>query len=529
MRAGSSFLRCALVAATVAVVAAPAAEAAPVPNRLYACVTAKYRTLNLTTKDARCAAGTQKITWAVEGVRGKPGAKGEAGKPGAKGDIGAKGDTGAPGAKGDTGAAGTPGTKGETGAAGATGPAGSPDTAHDVLAKLLTVDGTGSGLDADLLGGLPSASYQQRVTGTCVPGSSVRAVAADGTVTCQTINAGITAPLTLTAADTTGALDVKMTQAGQAAVSVDTDAGSTGVYSSGPGNALWGVTESMSNAAVLGDSSRGEVIVGRQNGAVCETQIGKCNGLGAVVGRHDGTGGFGVRGFVTDPNGAIGVIGQAGISGGTGVGVRAENVNAANNDNALEAVTNGHGSALFAQGPTTAATFNGAVQINGNLTVTGTKSGFKIDDPRAPQQRTLTHTPVETDALTVTYSGNVRTDAKGRAVVKLPAYASALAADWRYQLTPIGKLGQAIVEREVRGGAFVVRTEHPRTKVSWTVIGTRRDPQATQHPIQPVIDKRGDDRGRYLDPTLYGQPASRAASAPIEAAEPAATTLPSER
>jgi hypothetical protein len=504
--------------ATLVVAAAPAAQAAPVPERLYACVTAKYKTLNLTTKDARCAAGLQKVTWQVEGQRGKAGDKG---KPGAKGEKGDKGDTGTSGSSGAAGA------KGE---AGANGAAGSADTAHDVLAKLLTVDGAGSGLDAELLGGLPASSFQQRVSGTCAAGSYVREIAADGTVTCETTNAGLRAPLTLAGTDTDNAITLTMPNtSGQRAIYIDNNGVGPSVYAEGPGNAIWGKTESISSAAVIGDSSSGEVVVARQNGAVCELNIGKCNGIGAVVGRHDGTGGYGVRGFVTDPNGAIGVLGQAGISGGTGTGVRAENVNAANNDNALEAVTNGGGSAIFAQG-TQAATFNGRVQINGDLTVTGTKSGFKIDDPRAPQQRTLTHTPVETDTLTVTYSGNVRTDSKGRAVVKLPAYAETLAGDWRYQLTPIGQLGQAIVEREVKKGQFVVRTEHPRTKVSWNVIGTRRDPQAKQHAIQPLTQKTGEARGTYLDPALYGQPASRATSQALAPAESAdSTKLPSER
>lgn len=53
--------------------------------------------------------------------------------------------------------------------------------------------------------------------------------------------------------------------------------------------------------------------------------------------------------------------------------MRAENVNAANSDNAFEAVTNGAGSAVFAQG-TQAATFNGAVTINGDLTVTASRT-----------------------------------------------------------------------------------------------------------------------------------------------------------
>jgi hypothetical protein len=56
--------------------------------------------------------------------------------------------------------------------------------------------------------------------------------------------------------------------------------------------------------------------------------------------------------------------------------------------------------------------------------VTGTKSGFRIDDPREPANRALTHTPVETDALTVVYTGNVRTGRDGRTTVRLPAYAT---------------------------------------------------------------------------------------------------------
>jgi hypothetical protein len=155
--------------------------------------------------------------------------------------------------------------------------------------------------------------------------------------------------------------------------------------------------------------------------------------------------------------------------------------------------------------------------------VTGTKSGFRIDDPADPANRTLSHTPVETDRFTVVYSGNVRTDADGRAAVRLPAYAERVAGNWRYQLTPIGTFGQAIVGREMRNGAFVVRTEHPRTKVSWTVTGTRRDPYARKHPFKAVRSKAGRERGRYVHPELYGKPASSAIARPRAASVRAAT------
>lgn len=502
-------------ALTFALAALPAAApAAPAPEQIYVCITAAYRTLNLTTRNGRCNAGETKLSWNVTGVDGPRGPKGE---------RGARGPTGPVGPAGPTGPIGPAGPQGER------GPAGSPDTPAEVLAKLLQVDGLGSGLDAELLAGQPASFYQQRVGDRCAAAAYLQSIDADGSVTCgdplrapMTINQGSSSntstALTVNHAGTGNGIDVTLPNiSGARGLSIQHNGVGPGVFANTVGgNSIWGVTGSISAAALIGDSSSGEAVVARQNGAICERNIGRCNGIGAVVGRHDGTGGFGVRGFVTDPNGATGVIGQAGISGGTGVGVRGENVNPANNDNALEAVTNGNGSALFAQGRTTAATFNGAVQINGDLTVTGNKSGFKIDDPRAPTQRTLTHTPVETDSMTVTYSGNVTTGADGRATVRLPSYATTIAGDWRYQLTPIGRFGQAIVEREVgAGGTFVVRTEHPNTKVSWSVTGERHDPQARRNPIVAVTSKTGKARGRYLDPSLYDKPSSLAVTPAI--------------
>lgn len=501
VRACASLLPAALAATAVLVpaVAPAAADGSQRPTRIYACVTTAHRTLNLSTRRARCPRGQVKISWQVTGPRG------------ARGPRGANGRPGAPGARGPAGPPGPQGQPGPQGPAGPPGAAGSPDTPAQLLAKLLQVDGIGSGLDAELLAGEPADRYQRRVTGTCAPGTYVREVAADGTVLCER---ALMVPLSLQQPDPDGnVIDAEITNRDSSArvISVSSAGVGPGVIAETIGNALWGITRSISSAAVIGDSSSGEVVVGRQNGAICERNIGRCHGIGAVVGRHDGTGGFGVRGFVTDLNGGIGVIGQAGVSGGTGTAIRGENLNGANADNAIEAVTNGDGAALFAQGRRTAATFNGAVAINGDLTVTGTKSGFRIDDPRAPGRRTLTHTPLETDALKVTYSGNATTDGRGRATVALPGYATALAGGWSYQLTPIGRFGQAIVTREVdRRGRFEIATEHPRTKVSWTVIGVRHDPQARRDRLDPVEAKRGRDRDRYLDPALYGRPASRA-------------------
>ena len=136
----------------------------------------------------------------------QPGLPGPAGAPGAKGD---------PGAKGETGPAGAAGAPGEAGAIGPTGPqgdAGSPDSAQDVLAKLLTVDGAGSSLDADRFDGLDGAAFQRRGTSTaCAAGQKAIAITATGDLTCGTdLNSGgtvtsVTAGSGLTGGTITGA------------------------------------------------------------------------------------------------------------------------------------------------------------------------------------------------------------------------------------------------------------------------------------------------------------------------------------
>ena len=81
------------------------------------------------------------------------------GATGATGATGAKGDTGATGPTGPQGPAGPTGPTGATGPQGPAGADGSPDTAAQVRAKLVTVDGSGSGIDADLLDGSHASAF----------------------------------------------------------------------------------------------------------------------------------------------------------------------------------------------------------------------------------------------------------------------------------------------------------------------------------------------------------------------------------
>ncbi|MEN9559288.1 MAG: hypothetical protein RLZZ502_499 [Pseudomonadota bacterium] len=144
---------------------------------------------------------------------------------------------------------------------------------------------------------------------------------------------------------------------GARGIFVDQQGVGPGIFAiSAGGNAVQGLSQTTSAAAVLGDNTSGEVIVGRGSSGG--------PGVGAVVGRQDGQGGYGVRGFVTHTNvpsgGAgvsVGVLGQAGISGGiNSIAGKFENVNAANTVYVLESAGNGTGAGLLVRNTNAAAT-----------------------------------------------------------------------------------------------------------------------------------------------------------------------------
>jgi hypothetical protein len=284
-------------------------------------------------------------------------------------------------------------------------------------------------------------------------------------------------------------LSIQQTNASNGARGIDVlQAGvGPGVFAtSAGGNAVWGITSSISAAGVIGDNTFGEAVVGRNRGG---------NGVGAVVGRNDSSG-YGVRGFNTK-NG-IGVMGQAGISGGTGTAGRFENVNAANTTAALQVATNGSGRS---------ATFTGGsgVLITGNLTVTGTVSkgggSFKIDHPLDPENKYLYHSFVESPDMMNIYNGVITLDANGEAWVDLPNWFQALNRDFRYQLTSIGAPGPNLyIAEEVANNRFRIAGGKSGAKVSWEVTGIRHDTFANKHRIPVEEVKPVEERGTLLVP-----------------------------
>ena len=58
-------------------------------------------------------------------------------------------------------------------------------------------------------------------------------------------------------------------------------------------------------------------------------------------------------------------------------------------------------------------------------------------------------------------------------------------------------------------------------KVSWQVTGNRQDAFAKAIGPRGEVDKVGEERGRYMHPTLFGQPKELAIGAIGRAARPA--------
>ncbi len=150
----------------------------------------------------------------------------------------------------------------------------------------------------------------------------------------------------------------------------------------------------------------------------------------------------------------------------------------------------------------------GKVWVNGDFTVVGAKA-FTMDHPLDPENKTLMHAAAESNEVINFYSGNITTDASGKATVSLPDYFEAINKDFRYQLTVIGTFAQAIVSKEVSNNKFEIATNQPNVKVSWEVKGVRNDAHMRKFPFKAVEEKSAIQKGYYVDPAAYNQPESK--------------------
>ena len=226
-------------------------------------------------------------------------------------------------------------------------------------------------------------------------------------------------------------------------------------------------------------------------------------------GGFSGSGVVGIGGTSTSGSGAgpgvlaDGGFGQAG-SGGIGIVARGGVANGAGQlggDGIVASGGEGDGGA----GTGRAGTFNGDVQVTGNLSKGG--GSFKIDHPLDPENKYLYHSFVESPDMLNIYNGNVKLDFNGEAIVELPEWFGALNKDFRYTLTALGAPGPNLyIAEEVAENRFKIAGGTPGGKVSWTVTGIRQDAWANAHRIKVEEEKIERERGHFLHPELFNQP-----------------------
>jgi hypothetical protein len=304
-----------------------------------------------------------------------------------------------------------------------------------------------------------------------------------------------------------------------------------GTSSNGPG-----VLGTGSSSGVIGTSPNQVGVFGRSSAGVAGVQGSSSSGTGV-----DGVSntGVGVSGTSTDNLGVLGNGPVAGVKGessglgvhGRGLGLGGVGVFAEAEDLGEAVVADAVGTAVHAQTSngiairgiapnpgTQAGEFQGDVSVvGGDLTVINGNKPFKIDHPLDPPNRYLLHTAVESPERKNVYDGVVRLDDEGAAWVDLPEWFGALNGDVRYQLTAVGVSAPRLhVAEEVSENRFRIAGGEGGMKVSWQLTGTRKDPWAAANPFEVEREKREEERGRYLEPSLYDAPEEqRVMSRPI--------------
>ena len=292
-------------------------------------------------------------------------------------------------------------------------------------------------------------------------------------------------------------------------------ASGTGVLGASPtGYGVWGDSP---HGGVYGHSSTGNGVFGSSaaigaSGVHGENAASQGYGVSAAAA---GGAGIGVYGSATGDYGT-GIHGDA--LGAVGMGVEGASVNA---------TQGGYGVYGYAQGPGGIGVYgmqagNGATYagyFDGNLHVTGTTSApisrMVVDHPDAPAERYYQQALVGSFEQVSTISGNAVTGADGSVTVKVPSLFARYHTDVRYVLTPLGRAPDLHIAQELDGaGRFVIASDVPGLRVSWLLTGVRSDPAALEQPLRVDAAKPARYRGRYIQPTLYGQPRSKSQVAP---------------
>jgi hypothetical protein len=89
----------------------------------------------------------------------------------------------------------------------------------------------------------------------------------------------------------------------------------------------------------------------------------------------------------------------------------------------------------------------------------------------AGHDRRVSRPSHQAPADAVAYHGEVWTDARGYATVRLPAAAGSLLPPLAYELRDLEPASTARVTAELRNGRFTIATEQPHIKVAWRISG----------------------------------------------------------
>eukprot|EP00913_Durusdinium_trenchii_P006224 g5836.t1 len=331
---------------------------------------------------------------------------------------------------------------------------------------------------------------------------------------------------------TTSVNTLSMASRGDAEIVIDSNGSSSGKEFSVRRHAVGGLGQELLRVQENGRIAMGEVDPGNTtlhvDAGSRATAIIADNALpGAVtiLARSTASTGAAVAGeFSVDSNTGTAVHAEADSNSGITYGVRGitNSTDAGAAGVRGEAPSTGSGYGVYGQA-TNAAAFG--VYANGRLGSSGTKS-FMIDHPLDPANKFLLHYSTESPEVLNSYSGAVVIGPNGSAWVQLPDYFDAINTDARYQLTPIGAAAPMLhVAVEAENNEFQIAGGVPGMKVSWEVKAKRADAFVTTFGAPVEREKRGAERGRYLQPLIHGQPEELgihyvpARTAPAERAE----------